>query len=129
MDEFFTRVWTDLIGRVEGPMKFRLVLQPLTACLLALRAGLRDAKEDRTPFLWALIFRPEQRHDLLLQGWKDTSRVFAFAVLIDVVYQVWVLRMVYPGEAIIVAAVLALIPYAVVRPIVNRLAHLRKPRP
>jgi len=129
MEDFFTRVWTDLIGRIEGPMKFRLIFQPLTACLLAIRAGLGDAKEGRTPFLWALIFRPGERSGLLSQAWKDTSRVFALAVLIDVVYQVWVLRMVYPGEAIIVAAVLALIPYAVVRPVVNRLATLRKARP
>jgi hypothetical protein len=129
MHDFFTRVWTDLIGRVEGPMKFRLVLQPLMACLLAIRTGLRDARENKPPFLWGLFFRPEQRRDLLRQGWKDTGRVFALALVIDVAYQIWVLRWVYPGEAIIVAGVLALIPYAVLRPLINRAASRKKARP
>jgi hypothetical protein len=126
MHDFFTRVWTDLIGRVEGPMKFRLVLQPLMACILGIRAGLHDAREKKPPFLWALVFQPESRRSLLWHGWKDTSRVFVLAVIIDVAYQVYVLRMIYPGEAIIVAVTLALIPYSLVRPIVNRLARLGK---
>jgi hypothetical protein len=129
MHDFFTRVWTDLIGRVEGPLKFRLLLQPLMACILGIRAGLRDARENKPPFLWALMFHPECRHDMLWRGWKDTSRVFAFAVIVDVAYQVGVLRMIYVGEAIIVAITLALIPYSLVRPVVNRLVRLRKARP
>lgn len=129
MEDFFTRVWTDLVGRAEAPMKFRLVLQPLMACILGIRAGLRDARGNRPPLLWALVFHPEQRRDLLRQGWRDISRVFALAVILDVVYQVQVLRMVYPGEAMIVAVALALIPYALVRPLVNRLAGTRKAHP
>jgi hypothetical protein len=126
MEDFFTRVWTDLIGRVEGPMKFRLVLQPLMACILGLRAGLRDAREGKLPFLHAMVFHPECRRDMLRQAWKDTSKILALALILDLVYQVLVLRRFYPGEAIIVAFVLAAIPYSVLRPIVNRLARWRK---
>jgi hypothetical protein len=129
MHDFFTRVWTDLIGRVEGPMNFRLILQPLTACILGIRAGVRDARTNRPPFLWALIFHPEERRGMLWQSWKDTSKVFVFAVVLDLVYQVVVLRFFYPGEAIIVAIVLALIPYSLVRPVVNRFASWRQARP
>ncbi|HKF21993.1 MAG TPA: hypothetical protein VKE93_10510 [Candidatus Angelobacter sp.] len=129
MHDFFTRVWTDLIGRVEGPMNFRLILQPLTACVLGIRAGMRDARTNRPPFLWALIFLPEHRRGMLREGWKDASKVFVFAVVLDLVYQVVVLRFFYPGEAIIVAMVLALVPYSVVRPLVNRLASWRLARP
>lgn len=126
MHDFFTRVWTDLIGRVEGPMNFRLILQPLTACILGIRAGVRDARLNRPPLLWALSFQPEKRREMLRQSWKDTSKVFVFAVALDVVYQALVLRAFYPGEAIIVAFTLALIPYSLVRPIINRLARWRK---
>jgi hypothetical protein len=34
----------ELGGRVGGPMTFRLVLQPTIATLVAVRAGLRDAR-------------------------------------------------------------------------------------
>jgi|SRR5215510_756772 len=129
MHDFFTRVWTDLIGRVEGPMNFRLILQPLTACILGIRAGVLDARANRPPLLWALIFHPEERRGMLRQSWKDTSKVFVFAVALDAVYQGLVLRAFYPGEALIVAATLALIPYSLVRPIVNRLARWRQARP
>ena len=126
MDEFFTRVWTNLVDRMEGPMKFRLILQPLVACILAIRAGLRDARENKPPFFWALAFNPDHRRDLLRQGWKDIGKVFIAAVILDVVYQVVVLHMVYPGEAIIVAILLALVPYLLVRAPVTRLAAKKK---
>lgn len=37
--------------------------------------------------------------------------MFILALILDVVYQIIVLRFVYPGEAIIVAFVLAIMPY------------------
>ena len=126
MDEFFTRVFENLVGRVEGPMKFRVILQPLVACILAIRSGLRDARENKPPFFWALAFNPEHRRDLLKQGWKDIGKVFVAAVILDVVYQIVVLRMVYPGEAIIVATLLALVPYLLLRGPVTRLAAKNK---
>ena len=126
MDDFFTRVWTNLVGRIEGPMKFRLILQPLVACSMAIRAGLRDARENKPPFFWALAFNPEHRRDLLRQGWKDIGKVFIATVILDVVYQIAVLRKVYPGEAIIVAVFLALVPYLLVRAPVTRLAAKKK---
>ena len=126
MDEFFARVFENLVGRVEGPMKFRLILQPLVACILAIRAGLRDARENKPPFFWALAFNPEHRRDLLKQGWKDIGKVFIATVILDVVYQIVVLRMVYPGEAIIVAVLLALVPYLLLRAPVARLAAKKK---
>ena len=75
MEDFFIRVWTDLIGRTEGPMKLRLILQPLAASILAIRAGLRDAREGKPPYFWAPVFSPDHRRDLLRQGWEDNSGV------------------------------------------------------
>lgn len=39
----------DPIDRVSGPMKFRLVLQPMMAALFAIRSGLADARAGKPP--------------------------------------------------------------------------------
>ena len=107
-------------------MKPRLIIQPIAACILAFRAGLRDLREVRQPLLWALAFDPAQRRPLLWQAWKQAGKVFLVGVLLDVAYQIVVLHMVYPGVAIVVAILLAVIPYALVRAAVTRLLSLRK---
>ena len=47
MDELLKQFWPDLIDRLHGPLTFRLILQPLSAALIACRAGLRDARAGR----------------------------------------------------------------------------------
>jgi hypothetical protein len=51
------------------------------------------------------------------------GRVFLLAVVLDVVYQIIVRRFVYPGETIIVAFILAIVPYLIVRGLVTRLGE------
>ena len=126
MEDLFTRVWTNLVGRLTGPMQFRLVLQPLVACILAVRAGLRDARAGKPPFLWALTFDPEHRRELLRKGWKDIGRVFIFAVIMDAIYQMSELHFFYPGEALIIAALLAIVPYLLVRAPVTRFVEWKQ---
>jgi hypothetical protein len=130
MEDFFIRVWTDLVGRLHGPLQFRLVLQPTVASLLGLRAGLRDARAGRLPYGWALVFDARHRRAHVRSGWKDVGGVFAVAAIIDIVYQLIVLGWVYPGETIIVAFLLADVPYIVLRALSNRLARrfVRPPR-
>jgi hypothetical protein len=119
--EFFARAWEMLIGRADGPLTLRLILQPTVAAIFAIRAGLRDAREDRTPYFWSVFTNPVQRRDLLRQGWKDVGKVFMVAVVLDVVYELIVYRWVYLGQAVIVAAVLAIVPYLLVRGPVTRI--------
>ena len=123
MEEMLSRFWEDVIARVGGPMKFRLILQPLIAIIFAVRAGLKDAKEGKVPYNWALISDPDHRRALLRSGWKSVGKVFVIAILIDLVYQWIVFRWFYPGEALLVAAILAFIPYLVIRGPVNRIAR------
>ena len=123
MDNMWTRIGTDMVDRVTGPMKFRLVLQPVMATIFAIRAGLADAKAGKTPFFWCLLTDPAQRDDMLKDGWKSVGKVFILAIVLDVVYQIIVQRFVYPGEAIIVAFVLAILPYLILRGLVTRLAR------
>ena len=47
MDDLLTRIWEMLIGREHGPLAFRIIIQPLVATFLAVRAGLRDAHAER----------------------------------------------------------------------------------
>jgi hypothetical protein len=126
IEEVVTRTFGDLASRVSGPLKFRLVLQPLMATVFAVRAGLRDAKASQPPYFWAILTRPDHRRALLRGGWKDVGKIFIVAVVIDVIYQVIVERWVYPGEAILVAVILALVPYLVIRGPVTQLAERKQ---
>ena len=122
MDDLLTRLWENLGGRIGGPLTFRLILQPLVAAALAVRAGLLDARTGRPPYLWAILTNPAHRRDLLREGWKAVVNVFAVAVVIDVAYQLIVFRWVYLGEVLIVAFLLACVPYLLIRGPANRIA-------
>jgi hypothetical protein len=112
-----------LLARVSGPMKFRLVLQPCMAAFFAVRSGLADARAGKSPYFWCLFSDPGQRTDMIKDGWKSVGKIFILALVLDVVYQIIELRFVYPGEAIIVAFILAIAPYLILRGLVTRLAR------
>lgn len=123
MSEMFGRVWADFVGRIDGPLHFRVIVQPLVACVMAIRAGLRDARQQKPPYLWALAFEPRRRRDLEREGWKDVGTVFVVGVALDVIYQLIALRWVYPAEAVLAAILLVVVPYLVVRGPVTFLAR------
>jgi hypothetical protein len=58
MDHMWERIGSQLIARVSGPMKFRLVLQPCMAAFFAIRAGLADVKAGKPPWFWELVSNP-----------------------------------------------------------------------
>ena len=119
------RVGTQLLARVTGPMKFRLVLQPCMAAFFAIRSGIADAKTGKSPYFWTMVSDPTERAELIKDGWKSVGKVFILAIVLDVVYQVIELHFVYVGEAIIVAFILAILPYLILRGIVTRIARRR----
>ena len=126
MPDVLTRIAGDLAARVSGPMKFRLVLQPVMAATFAVLRGLRDAKEGKPPYFWALFTIPESRHDMLMDGWKSVGRVFLLAVVMDVIYQFIALKKLFPFEAVLVAFILAIVPYLLIRGPVSRIAKHKK---
>jgi hypothetical protein len=65
---FLSTYWTDFIGRFDGPLHFRLFVQPPMAILFAVRDGSRDAREGRSAYLWAVLTDPTQRRYLPLQA-------------------------------------------------------------
>lgn len=123
LEEMFSRGWGELVARDSGPLHVRLILQPLVATVLAIRSGLRDAREGRPVFFWTLALQPVQRRSLLRHLWRDVGKLFLVACVLDVVYQLLVLRWVYPVQTAIVATVLAILPYLVVRGLANRLGR------
>jgi hypothetical protein len=123
MDDLLTRFWTDLAGRLTGPMTFRLILQPLMATIYAVRDGLKDARDDRPPYFWALLTRPEQRGRLIREGWRATVRVITLGIVMDLIYQLIVFRRIYPFELVVVAMLLAFVPYLLMRGPIGRIAR------
>jgi hypothetical protein len=109
-------------------MHFRLFMQPLMAILFAVRDGKRDAREGRSAYLWSLLTDPGERRYLLATGWKGISKVFVIALALDVIYQLMEWRALKPLQALLTATVLAVIPYALLRGPINRLARIRPTR-
>ena len=50
VEHWLSQNWADLLGRDEGPLTFRLIVQPLVAIFFAIRSGLRDAREGKPLF-------------------------------------------------------------------------------
>jgi hypothetical protein len=123
LEDYLARDWAMLVGREHGPLGFRMILQPLVAAALAIRAGRRDAKNGRKPFGWALITDSSQRHGLLKEGWRDVGRLYGLAVVVDGIYQVLVFGTVHVFQALIVAAILAFPTYVILRGATNRIVR------
>lgn len=123
VEEIWLRIVEHMTDRVSGPMKFRMLLQPGMAIAFAVIAGLRDARLGKPPYAWALFTSPGHRAEMLKDGWKSVGKVFVLAMILDIVYQIIVARFVYPGEVILVAVLLAIVPYLIVRGLVTRIAR------
>ena len=115
MRDQFLRYWNDLAGRVSGPMTFRLYIQPAVAATLAVFAGARDARAGHAPYGWSLLVGARGRRELVREARQDVGRVFLAGLVVDTIYQIVHLRWVYLEEALVVATILALVPYVVVR--------------
>jgi len=117
-----------LLARIEGPMSFRLVLQPLVALFFAFRDGVRDAREGQSPYFWALFTEPAHRRDMIESGWKSIGKVFIIAILLDFIFQYIVFRDLRPIGALLAGIILAVVPYLLLRGPVNRVMRFRRER-
>ncbi len=129
MVDLWTLLADNLQDRVSGPMKFRIVLQPIMATLLAIRSGYKDAKSGAHPYFWSLLSTPGHRMEMIKDGWKSVGRLFFLAVALDLIYQILVQSSIRLRAAIFVAIVLAIVPYVLLRGIVTRIARRFMHRP
>jgi hypothetical protein len=126
MDEIFTRVWHDLVARTSGPLWFRLILQPLVATVFGIRAGVQNARR-RPQAESPRTLDPTYRRAMFHQAWQDAGKMLIAGVVLDFVYQYLVLRTLYPGEALLVAFLLVVVPYQLIRTIVPWLMQRKSP--
>jgi hypothetical protein len=118
--EVWNRAIENLFGRLGGPFHFRFIMQPAMAIIFALIDGVKDARLGRPAYFWAMVKNQGQRRELLKIGWKRIGKIFILAVILDVIYQIKVHHWFYPGETLIVAILLAIVPYLLVRGPINR---------
>ncbi len=121
--QVFERFWRDLVERPSGPMRFRFILQPSMAAIAAIHGGLKDARTGRSPYFWTVASNPRERVGRLREGLTATARIILLGVIMDVIYQLLVFKTFYPGEALVVALLLAFVPYLLIRGPVTRIAR------
>jgi hypothetical protein len=112
------RLWRDILDRPGGPMTFRFILQPAMAMIAALRDGIHDAHAGRRPYVWALIHGVRDsggRSARLWEGIVSTARILILGVVMDIIYQWKVLGTFYPVQAVVIAVLLAFVPYLLLR--------------
>src|SRR5262245_11832084 len=119
----FQRLWADVVARPGGSLALRFVLQPTMSTIFAVRDGIRDARTGRSPYFWTVMSDPDKRRARLQEGLRATGKIILLAIALDAVYQFIEFRTFYPVEALIVAIVLAFIPYVLIRGPVARIAR------
>jgi hypothetical protein len=123
IQEILTRIWENIADRPTGPLALRFYLQPAVATFLAVRHGMKDAREGSTPYFWMIVSQPDKRGAAIREGFHAVAKVMTLAVALDLIYQYKVLDSFYPGEALIVAFLLAYVPYLIVRGPAARIAR------
>ena len=111
--EVLARIWQNMLDRPGGPFVFRFVLQPIMAVIAALRDGIQDARTGRTPFLWTVLADPTQRIGRLDEALIATSRIILLGLAMDAIYQFIEFKAFHPAETVIIALLLAFVPYVV----------------
>jgi hypothetical protein len=117
------RLLRDLLARPGGPLTFRFILQPAMAAVAAFRDGVEDARLGRMPYLLLILRGVEPRGRRLWEGVVSTARILMLGIVIDAVYQWLVLKTFYPGQAAVVAILLAFVPYLLLRGPMQRIAR------
>jgi len=119
----FERIWQNLLERPSGPMTFRFVLHPIMATIAALVDGVKDARSGRNPYFWTILTNPAERSTRLHEGLIATARVILLGLCMDLIYQFIVFDTFHPAEAVIVAGLLAFLPYLLLRGPITRVAR------
>ncbi|WP_424629647.1 hypothetical protein [Bradyrhizobium sp. SYSU BS000235] len=117
------RFWSDIFARFGGPMTFRFFLQPTMAAIAAVHDGLKDAREGHKSFFWTGWRHPSEQTGRLREGLISTARIMLLGISMDVIYQFKELDQFYPAEAVVIAILLAVIPYFIFRWIIEWIAR------
>jgi hypothetical protein len=59
------RIVENLLARLDGPLHFRFIVQPFTAIIFAVIGGIKDAKNGKPAYFWALLSNP-----VIAKNWR-----------------------------------------------------------
>ncbi|GGC49036.1 hypothetical protein [Chelatococcus reniformis] len=113
--EVIERVWYQLVARSDGPMSFRFVLQPTMAAIAAIHDGVKDERTAHRSYFWTFAVNRRERALMMREALTATARIILLGIVIDLAYQLLVLKRLYPAEAPIIALFLGLAPYLLIR--------------
>lgn len=113
--EIHQRIWSDIAARPGGPMTFRFILQPCMAAIAAFHDGLKDARLGRAPYLRTLLTSRAESTGRLRESLLATGQIILLGMIMDTIYQVTVLKTFYPAEVVLIAILLAFVPYLLLR--------------
>lgn len=124
------RIVQNLLERPGGMMSFRFILQPIMASIAAIMDGIKDARSGQSPYLWMIIFSSKGRSNRLREGILSTARIILLGLCMDIIYQYFEFKAFFPGEAVVIALLLAFVPYLLLRGLFARAARwwLNRPR-
>ncbi len=94
------RFWSNMLGRLQGPMTMRIYLQPSFAFIAALKDGIRDARFGHKAFFWTALWDPGEQPGRLREGLMATSQMALIGLAMDIIYQFRVFDRFYPVEAV-----------------------------
>jgi hypothetical protein len=117
------RIWQNMLDRPAGPMTFRFILQPVMATIAAMHDGINDARTGRSYYLWTILTDRAKRMGRLGEGLISTARVLLLGLCMDLIYQYIALDAFHPAEAVIIAVLLAFVPYLLLRGPIARVAR------
>jgi hypothetical protein len=112
----------ELFGRLDGPLNLRLILQPCIAAIFGFLDGSKDAKAGAPPYFWSVTQETQAaRMKLIKHGWGRIGKVLVIAFALDMLFQYLVTNSVAILGSILVAAILAILPYLIFRGLINRI--------
>ncbi len=85
--------------------------------------GSADARTGRTPFFAGALTDPAQRTVRLNEALVATARIILLGLVMDGIYQAIEFKSFHPAEAVIIALVLAFVPYLLLRGLIARAAR------
>lgn len=121
------KIIDELVARiVDGPFRFRFIVQPMMAILFGLRDGFIDAKAGSAPFLYGLLFHRQDLKPSVQSAVRRLRFPILFAIVLDAIVQYVMFQTVRPLTAVLVGTLLMGIPYCCARGISCRIIRSRR---
>ena len=106
---------------MDGPAKFRFVIQPMIAIILGIFDGFRDHKAGRVPHLAQMIGGKGDRKEAFKKGASTAWKPISVAFLLDLFVRWYLVSEVRPLDSLLVGTFLVALPYGLMRGRTNRI--------